>query len=897
MIHPWLLGLGAALMSVPIIIHLLNKRKFKIVDWAAMEFLLDAERRNRRRIRLENLILLLLRCLAILLLGFLVARPFLSRSITAGWVDAPRFERIVLLDDSLSMEVRSGNQSALEAAKESVHQLVDSLVESSADETFTLFVMSDPREPLLNAKRVNAKSIAEIKGVVDGVMITDKPVKLEDALGRLEKHIGGGTSTVNRVIYVYSDLRQRDWEGDAQNPDTAPDKVLARLSERATCFLADIGSEEDSNLVVTSIRPEDRLIAGRVNGCRVVVANTGSNSIDDVKVKFFVGDSLSQEQHVGKMAAGEVKTLDFDLTFSTKGFDNLFAGSRGGDVAGRQPSKSVKVRAEVSSGLQRKADRLQADSTRFMAARVVRGVPVLVIDGDPTGFHRTSESFYLKRALMPPGRESSGIVAEVRLDTELEKLQLDNYKLIFLCNVYHLPDAQIARLERFVRAGNGLVIFPGDQTDPVQYNQSFYNEGKAGSFIEHFAEEGATSITKSEFCDPKRFAILDRNSEGESRGVLEGDEVAAWMTPFDKNYDGVISREELTGEAVFKEIADVFKNIGIETKNSNSKDSISEAEVEMWMKKEALSPFKLIDYGGGESDRIWAQFHFGEQTEDLLREIFQNQESGLFGHVKVFRFWQAMVDPRLKQPFIDVRARFVLKPDELPHEGPITPADFEIDPDNAPAIVEKYLGKGRVVAMTFPADKQWTNLTDEPAFLVLVNELVSHAARTDMNSNDKQVGEPLEDTVNLVDYKPGAKLRLPGTDTRDIQAAHRLPGRSQYDNRRQFKFFDTDRRGFYELELKLAGANANDTDPENDVTEIRLFAMNIDASEGSLRRVDVSALSDSFADTNVTLVSGAEVANQDVEGSKIEIWKLILIVAAIVLCLEQFLGWLFGSRR
>ena len=211
MIHPWLLGLGAALMSVPIIIHLLNKRKFKIVDWAAMEFLLDADRRNRRRIRLENLILLLLRCLAVLLLGFLVARPFLSRSITSGWVDAPRFERIVMLDDSLSMEVRSGNQSALEAAKESVHQLVDSLVESSADETFTLFVMSDPKEPLLNAKRVTGESIAEIKGIVDGVMITDKPVKLEDALGRLEKHIGGGISTVNRVVYVYSDLRQRDW--------------------------------------------------------------------------------------------------------------------------------------------------------------------------------------------------------------------------------------------------------------------------------------------------------------------------------------------------------------------------------------------------------------------------------------------------------------------------------------------------------------------------------------------------------------------------------------------------------------------------------------------------------------------------------------------------------------
>ena len=62
----------------PILIHLLNKRKFKIVDWAAMDFLLDADKKNRRRIRLENLILLLsLRCLAVLLIGLLLARPFI----------------------------------------------------------------------------------------------------------------------------------------------------------------------------------------------------------------------------------------------------------------------------------------------------------------------------------------------------------------------------------------------------------------------------------------------------------------------------------------------------------------------------------------------------------------------------------------------------------------------------------------------------------------------------------------------------------------------------------------------------------------------------------------------------------------------------------------------------
>jgi hypothetical protein len=74
-VNPWLLA-GAAAIAAPIIIHLLSKRKFRILDWAAMDFLLEAERKNRRRVRMENFIILLLRCLAIALIALLAARPF-----------------------------------------------------------------------------------------------------------------------------------------------------------------------------------------------------------------------------------------------------------------------------------------------------------------------------------------------------------------------------------------------------------------------------------------------------------------------------------------------------------------------------------------------------------------------------------------------------------------------------------------------------------------------------------------------------------------------------------------------------------------------------------------------------------------------------------------------------
>src|SRR3954468_7043156 len=74
-VSPWFAIAGAALASIPIIIHILNRRRFKVVRWAAMEYLLQAMRKNRRRLKFEQWVLLACRCLLIFLMGMALARP------------------------------------------------------------------------------------------------------------------------------------------------------------------------------------------------------------------------------------------------------------------------------------------------------------------------------------------------------------------------------------------------------------------------------------------------------------------------------------------------------------------------------------------------------------------------------------------------------------------------------------------------------------------------------------------------------------------------------------------------------------------------------------------------------------------------------------------------------
>src|SRR5947199_8643126 len=96
-LNPAYLAAGAALISLPIIIHLINRMRFKRIRWAAMEFLLKSQKRNRRRLIIEQLILLALRCFLLFLAVMLVTRYI--RWSFAGFA-LQNTAYVVILDDT-----------------------------------------------------------------------------------------------------------------------------------------------------------------------------------------------------------------------------------------------------------------------------------------------------------------------------------------------------------------------------------------------------------------------------------------------------------------------------------------------------------------------------------------------------------------------------------------------------------------------------------------------------------------------------------------------------------------------------------------------------------------------------------------------------------------------------
>src|SRR5208282_4720873 len=144
-LHPWYMVAGGALISSPIIIHLINRMRFKRLRWAAMEFLLKSQKRNRRRLIIEQLLLLLLRCTLVALAGLLVLR-FVGFSF--GMFNKQDTLHVVLLDDTLSMNDRwkqgGGFKSSLDFAKSDIimDKIVRNVGQSTTNERLMILPLS-----------------------------------------------------------------------------------------------------------------------------------------------------------------------------------------------------------------------------------------------------------------------------------------------------------------------------------------------------------------------------------------------------------------------------------------------------------------------------------------------------------------------------------------------------------------------------------------------------------------------------------------------------------------------------------------------------------------------------------------------------------------------------------
>lgn len=470
--NPAMMWIGAAAVLSPILIHLLNKRRFRIVDWAAMDFLLDADKKNRRRVRLENFLLLLLRCLAMFLLGLLLARPFLPSQLAGILGQSRDVQRIVLLDDSLSQQAPVGNQTAFDVARDRLKQLLQAVSSDGANDWLTVYLTSQPESPVIANEPVTRETVGSLLGRIDEFQCSELVAQYPEALNSLLEFVRDNRSSANRVVCILTDLRRIDWQPAAVDEAVgAPNKLLAGINEQVPdTFLVDVGSPADSNLSISGITVDDLLVAETVVRFTVSVANHGNRAAENVELSFRVDEGQPQTELIASIPPGETRTA---------GFRHMFQHDRE-EFSGLDTQKQLlenlinsKISVTVSStgGI---LDGLQADSESFYAARTLKQLPVLVVDGDPSSEEERSESWYMRGIGLP----GTGLIVDTVTAGELESIAVSKYSVIYLLNVDEISEDRVAVLTNWVNDGGGLVFMPGDQVRAAQFNQTFYRNGE-----------------------------------------------------------------------------------------------------------------------------------------------------------------------------------------------------------------------------------------------------------------------------------------------------------------------------------------------------------------------------------------------------------------------------------
>jgi hypothetical protein len=497
-LNPGYLAIGGALVSAPIIIHLINRMRFKRLRWAAMEFLLKSQKRNRRRLIIEQLLLLALRCLLVLLAALLVLR-FVGLSL-AGFQSQDALH-VAILDDGPSMTDRwkEGNddKTAFKIAKEDVilGSIVKSLGQSSTNERLAIISLSklvtdDNFQPPVFQKLNDATGEKKVKEYLDSLQPSNVHVDLVRGV-QLARHLfGDHPETPRQILHLVSDFRTVDWDGPGAEGlhkalrELHQAKVKIRPTDTAHPYrLKGQGGVPLShdNLAIIDLRASTRVVGvGMPVTFKVTVANYGARD-EAVNVVIYDDDSGRPREDIDfnpSMPLRLSPDSTAEVTFTINGW---FPDIRPGD---KFHAQRLSARLESPQRGPLENDSLAVDNVRYAAVEIRNKVPVLVIDGKgKAGREENGDSFFIERAISSVPGSSYEVVFGDDLTggsatRALERGDLGQYPTIFLLNVPELTKKEKKGLENFVAEGGGAAFFLGPKVTANYYNQELYRDGK-----------------------------------------------------------------------------------------------------------------------------------------------------------------------------------------------------------------------------------------------------------------------------------------------------------------------------------------------------------------------------------------------------------------------------------
>jgi len=448
----WQFALAGAIAAAgPIIIHLLNRRRYRTVEWAAMDFLREAMQRNRRILQIRDLVLMAMRCLALLLFGLALARPFFS-STESEFDERQPLHAIVVLDNSLSMNYETLGGTLLDRSKAKAKRFIDRLPDGSR---VSVIPACGSATGYSLDPYANKEAAAE---AIDRIAVVDRTASVNRVVNEARKAAEALPDFAKRYVFL-GDQQQATWRGL-----TSPEQ----FQDLPPMQIVNVAPDDYENTWIADVRIQDGLADVETPTKFVVdLRHIGGSPRNDVQVSLWVDDAQVATKTVTLEPGDGVREVDFDFLFSSY-----------------QPESErplfVPVKATIAP------DKLASDDERFLAAPVVAALPVVFVDQygaddeDPTR-NRLGETRHLRKLLAPvtSRNEAQRQLIKVRhLSSDQLTLEaIADARVVAVAGLPRLETEQVQLLRDYVQQGGQLLLAAGADFDPGPWSSVAWLEG------------------------------------------------------------------------------------------------------------------------------------------------------------------------------------------------------------------------------------------------------------------------------------------------------------------------------------------------------------------------------------------------------------------------------------
>ena len=415
-------------LAIPVIVHLVFKRRSRRVDLGTLRFLKAVLQANARSRNLKRWLLLAMRLTCVALLVGLFARPHL-RGFEAR---ASRQFLAILIDRSATMDRRGPSGRLVDQAVSDARQILGDVGDAAESRVAFFDHAVHPLEGGDDAGKTTTSLLKQLQAPSSLTGATNFSAAMAWARDVCVK-----SKQLKRRVVLFTDLQRAglDWA------ETEP------LPPGIEVQVVDLGQPQTSNAAVTAIKvPGPVIRPGKTTSVTATIFNAGPFSLEKVEVVMHAtrGDRQINLRQQISLVPGSTGLVDFETPELAEG---LWRGY---------------VELEHD-------DDLKFDNKRWFAMLVAPPLTTLIVDGQPNELPQRSASYYLETSLRlaPPGEVAPERLFEptvLPLEVDTKWPDLKGTSLVVLANVPSVTVSEATRLSKWVRAGGGLLIFAGEPT-------------------------------------------------------------------------------------------------------------------------------------------------------------------------------------------------------------------------------------------------------------------------------------------------------------------------------------------------------------------------------------------------------------------------------------------------